>query len=88
MSTENMHRNMRSSFIRSKSGNNSDVYPPMLDKQHVQTQVEKREQSPATMWMSLESIMLSEGSHSGHGLGEFVYSEYPEQANSQRQKVD
>lgn len=48
----------------------------------------KREQSPATMWMSLESITLSEGSRCGHGLGEFVYSEYPEQANSQRQKVD
>lgn len=60
----------------------------MLDKQHVQTQVEEREQSPATMWMSLESIVLSEGSHCGHGLGKFVYSEYPEQANSQRQKVD
>ena len=46
-----------------------------------------KEQSPATMQMSLERITLSEGSHCGHGLGEFVYSECPEQANPQRQKA-
>lgn len=44
--------------------------------------------SPATTWMSLERITLSEGSQCGHGLGESVYSECAEQANPQRQKVD
>ena len=47
-----------------------------------------KEQSPATMQMSLERITLSERSHCGHGLGKFVYLECPEQANPQRQKVD